>query len=88
MSSPENLFDLAGVYPLKMTVAGIFKATETADDEGVFVNIETSWIIAGLGHGHNDLAHPEGTNAVTSSARMHNTITKDNIDQFHFHGAP
>jgi len=86
LSSPENLFDLAGVYPLKMTVVGVLKPTGTADDEVIFVDIETSWIITGLGHGHDDLAHAEDSTIVTSSAKLHNAITKDNINQFHFHG--
>jgi len=86
ISSPENLFDLAGVYPLKMTVAGILKPTGTADDQAIFVDIKTSWIIAGLGHGHDDLAHADQSTAVSSSTRMYNVITKDNINAFHFHG--
>ena len=32
LSSPENLFDLAGVYPLKMTVTGVVKRSHSADD--------------------------------------------------------
>jgi len=32
VSSPESLFDLAGIYPLKMKVAGIFEKSHTADD--------------------------------------------------------
>jgi len=86
ISSPENLFDLAGVYPLKMTVVGVLEPTGTADDHAVFVDIKTSWTIAGMGHGHENLAHPDKSSIITSSARLHNTITKDNIDRFHFHG--
>ena len=56
VSSPENLFDLAGVYPLKMEVVGVLEEAGTADDQGIFVDLKTAWIIQGLGHGHQDLA--------------------------------
>ncbi|MEN8800889.1 MAG: ABC transporter permease, partial [Thiogranum sp.] len=32
LSSPETVFDLAGVYPLKMRVAGVLAPTHSADD--------------------------------------------------------
>ena len=95
-SSSENLFDLAGNYPLKMTVAGILEMSHSADDLGVFVDLKTSWIIAGLGHGHEDLKTIKDSTVVlqrdTSTIRanaklMHyNEITMDNRTSFHFHG--
>ena len=55
-SSPETVFDLAGVYPLKMKVVGVLKPTGTPDDLAVFVDVKTTWIIEGLAHGHQDLS--------------------------------
>jgi putative ABC transport system permease protein len=55
LSSPETLFDLAGVYPLKMRVAGVLAPTHSADDLAVFVDLKTVWVIQGLVHGHQDL---------------------------------
>jgi len=55
VSSPETLFDLAGIYPLKMKVTGILKKSHTSDDLAVFVDIKTAWVIQGLGHGHEDV---------------------------------
>ena len=63
-SSPETLFDLAGAYPLKMTVTGILARSHSPDDEAVFVDLKTAWVIAGLGHGHQDLDRPEAAAAV------------------------
>jgi len=54
LSSPETLFDLAGVYPLKMQVVGVLAPTHSADDQAVFVDVKTAWIIQGLVHGHAD----------------------------------
>jgi putative ABC transport system permease protein len=98
VSSPENLFDLAGVYPLKMKVTGILQVSHTPDDLAIFVDIKTAWIIQGLMHGHQDvtktrdksviLKKKEGN--VTANAKLfqYMEITKDNIGSFHFHGDP
>ena len=66
ISSPENVFDLAGVYTLKMKVAGILEFSDSADDDAIFVDIKTTWIIEGLGHGHQDLSTPEAASGVLS----------------------
>jgi putative ABC transport system permease protein len=97
ISSPETVFDIAGVYPLKMTIAGVLEAAGTADDTAVFVDVRTSWIIQGLGHGHADLARPEAGAAVLSrrddivtanaSLTQYAEITRENISAFHFHGS-
>jgi putative ABC transport system permease protein len=56
ISSPESLFDLAGQYPLQMNIVGILAPTGTADDEIIITDIRTTWVMAGLCHGHTDLA--------------------------------
>jgi putative ABC transport system permease protein len=96
VSSPENLFDLAGVYPLKMKVVGVLAPNHTADDLAVFVDIKTAWIIQGLGHGHQDvtrtrdstviLKRTEGNVAANAKLFHYTEITEDNLDGFHFHG--
>jgi putative ABC transport system permease protein len=96
ISSPESVFDLAGVYPLKMPVVGILAPGFSPDDEAVFVDIKTTWVIQGLGHGHQDLNRKEalgqilkreGDNIIANaSVHQFNEITPDNLDSFHFHG--
>ncbi|MEE9562090.1 MAG: ABC transporter permease [Thermoanaerobaculia bacterium] len=96
VSSPESVFDLAGVYPLKMKVVGVLAPAYTADDEAVFVDVKTTWVIEGLVHGHQDLSTPEAASGVlkregdtitaNASVVQFNEITEDNIDSFHFHG--
>jgi putative ABC transport system permease protein len=95
-SSPESVFDLAGVYPLRMRVAGVLAPSHTPDDLAVFVDLKTAWVIQGLGHGHQDLSAPEAAPAVLSregnvvvgnaSVVQYNEITEENADSFHFHG--
>ena len=96
VSSPESLFDLAGVYPLKMKVVGVLAKSHTSDDLAVFVDLKTAWVIQGLGHGHQDatkLADPtlvlkrSGSNVAATAKLYHYTeISEKNIDSFHFHG--
>ncbi|WP_371157508.1 ABC transporter permease [Jannaschia sp. 2305UL9-9] len=89
LSDPENLFDLDGAYPLEMTIAGILGPTGTPDDDAIFVDIKTAWVIQGIGHGHDDII-AEGEDMAAAAARVVQfaRITEDNIDSFHFHGAP
>ncbi len=96
ISSPENLFDLAGEYPLKMTIVGILALEDSPDDDAIFVDIKTTWIIEGIGHGHQDVANRDAAGAVLSregnrvvanaSIVQYNEITEDNLGEFHFHG--
>ena len=96
VSTPENLFDLAGTYPLKMRVVGVLEPAHTPDDGAVFVDYRTAWIIAGLGHGHENLAKVEDPDVLLgkhgdtlrANAKLlqYNEITVENIGSFHFHG--
>ena len=96
VSSPESLFDLAGIYPLKMKVAGVLQKSHTSDDLAVFVDLKTAWVIQGLGHGHQDVTRlqdptliyrrSESNVAATAKLYHYTEITEKNIESFHFHG--
>jgi len=98
LSSPETVFDLAGVYPLKMRVAGVLTDSHGPDDLAVFVDIKTAWVIQGLVHGHADLKdvtdptlvmqRSDGNVTATAKVMQFAEITPENIDSFHFHGDP
>jgi putative ABC transport system permease protein len=101
ISTPETLFDLAGVYPLKMTVVGVLAPAASPDDEAIFVDLKTAWIIEGLGHGHEDadkladeqkIAPTDSADSTDAVVRLnasvveYNEITPENSESFHFHG--
>jgi putative ABC transport system permease protein len=96
VSSPESVFDLAGVYPLKMRVSGVLARSFTPDDLAIFVDLKTAWVIDGRVHGHQDLSRPEAAAGVLSrdqdgivanaSVVEYTEITPENIESFHFHG--
>ena len=95
-SSPEQVFDISGVYPLKMRIVGVLAESHTADDDAVFTDIKTTWVIEGIGHGHDDVVEQKDNTivldrkadnvAVTNAVRMFSEITEANIGSFHFHG--
>lgn len=98
LSAPRNAFNLAGDYPLRMRVAGILAESYSPDDDVVFTDTRTVWIIDGIGHGHQDLTSTEDqtvlldrqADRVTASAAVlpFTEITEANLDSFHFHGDP
>jgi putative ABC transport system permease protein len=94
-SSPEQAFDMAGVYPLKMRITGVLAPSGTPDDEAVFVDLKTAWLIEGRSHGHDDLQkdqsvvlkkEEDGNIVGNAAVRMFNEVTDHNIASFHFHG--
>lgn len=95
LSDAENRFDIAGDYPLAMRVVGVLAPTGGPDDEAVFVDLPTAWIVAGIGHGHMDARDVDPQNVLSSDEESvvvgagvtpFVEITDENIDSFHFHG--
>ena len=97
LTSPSTLFDLAGVYPLRLHVVGTLEPSYGPDDRAVFVDVKTAWVAEGLGHGHQNLAtatadvlfkSQDGTAIANAKLVQYNEITDENADSFHFHGDP
>lgn len=95
MSDPENVFDLAGSYPVNLHVTGILGPTGTADDGAIFTDYKTCWIISGIMHGHGDvtnlnanvlLGRQSNNVAVSDAVVPFQEITDENIILFHTHG--
>ena len=98
ISSPAGAFDLAGSFPLKMTVVGILQPSQSPDDEAVFTDVKTTWVISGKAHGHQDvdentadsllLSRSEEVAIASPAVLSYTEITPENIGTFHFHGNP
>jgi putative ABC transport system permease protein len=97
ISDRDNVLELAGQSPLKMSVAGVLNEARTPDDWAVFVDLKTAWVIQGLGHGHQDLSQEkedskllvsrtDGKIVANRGVASYIEITPENIDSFHFHG--
>ena len=95
-SESENVFDPAGPSPLSMRVVGVLKRTGTADDDVIFTDLKTTWIMQGLGHGHDfaeeresDSSDSDHTHkASRANLPQHTEVTDANVHTFHFHGSP
>jgi putative ABC transport system permease protein len=97
MSDPENVFDLAGSYPVNLRVKGILAPAGTADDGAVLVDVKTEWLILGIMHGHQEAATADpsllisrdATNVTASAAMLpFQEVTASNVTLFHMHGDP
>lgn len=97
LSDEASLINIAGSYPLKMPVVGVLAESGTPDDQAIFVDLKTAWVIAGIGHGHTDLDQPEASGFVSERDQdtitanpavfTYNEITPENMDSFHFHAS-
>lgn len=97
LSDRETVIGFGGVTPLKMNIAGVLRPARSPDDWAIFVDLKTAWVIAGLGHGHEDLSN-ESDDSVKVLKKTDKEIiaspgvisfleiTESNIDSFHFHG--
>ncbi len=56
LSAPRNALNLAGDYPLKMQITGILAPTQSPDDKAIFTDVQTAWVIDGIGHGHQEVS--------------------------------
>ena len=58
ISDTETVYDISAEYPLKMHVTGVLAPTGSPDDDVIFTDLKTAWIMDGIGHGH---ANPVAT---------------------------
>lgn len=97
-SDQTTLYDISRSYPLKMQITGVLAHSGTADDFAVFVDVKTTWIIAGLSHGHGDVTTSEAPGLIairdangvrtTDAIVEYNEVTDENAASFHTHGSP
>ncbi len=86
LSEPDNILDLTAPAPLKLRVRGILARTNTSDDEVVFCHLETAWIMAGIGHGHDSLPGESEDVHNAENLQRFSEVTAENLSSFHFHG--
>lgn len=95
--------DVAGAYDitkspsLKLNIVGVLAHTGTSDDEAIFVDLETAWLLEGFAHGHDDaqqierpdlvIARQDGRVALSEALRTYEEVTDANAQSFHVHGS-
>jgi len=96
-SDQRELYDISKPPALKMKIAGVLLPSGTPDDEVVFSDIATGWVLEGLAHGHADAAAkvPDALVLNRSEAGVvlseelvdYNEFTPTNVASFHVHAA-
>ena len=59
-SDLQNLYNIAGGYPLLLDVVGILAPSGGPDDEAFFADVKTAWALDGLFHGHSEVTPRAG----------------------------
>ncbi len=97
LSDRNHLYRFGMEYPLRMRVVGVLSPTHGPDDHAVFTDIKTTWVMEGIGHGHEagedqptDRASKDanGQWVFNAEAVEYTEIDPNNVDRFHFHGDP
>ncbi|MCA9290720.1 MAG: hypothetical protein KDA25_06305 [Phycisphaerales bacterium] len=94
-SDQRELYDIAQPPALKMRVTGVLARRGTPDDDAIFTDLMTTWIIDGLAHGHGDvtksidpalvLARSDDRIAVSGAFIEYNEVTPDTLTSLHLH---
>ena len=89
-------YDITAPPSLLMDVVGVLARSGTPDDDAVFVDLETAWVLEGIAHGHADpesvtddqklIGRTEEHVALSGALVEHQMITPENIRSFHVHG--
>lgn len=92
----DNFYDIAQPATIRLRIVGVFAATGTPDDDAVFVDLRTGWLLDGLLHGHDDAATTLDEADVLVRSGEHVTVaptmieaqevTDANAGDFHLHG--
>lgn len=100
-SDQRELYDIAKAPALKMRITGVLAPSHSPDDDCVFADVKTAWLLEGVMHGHadpsrvpaslvegkSDAAAGSPQNVVISEAMVdYNEVTDANIATYHMHG--
>jgi putative ABC transport system permease protein len=96
-SDTTETYNITKPPSLKLTVVGVLAPTNTADDQALFVDLETAWLLEGFAHGHDDaqqierpdlvIARKDGQVALSEALRTYQEVTETNAQSFHVHGS-
>lgn len=96
-SDIAEAYDITKPPSLKLDVVGVLSPTGTSDDEALFVDLETAWLLEGFAHGHDDaeqidrpdlvIARNNDRVALSEALRTYQEVTEENAASFHVHGS-
>jgi len=95
LSEISSLINLNTIYPLSLKVVGILEETGTVDDNMIFSDLRSGWIMSGHFHGHEAplelgedyiLSAEDDLAVMRRNVITYTEVTRQNLDSFHFHG--
>ncbi|MEM9373297.1 MAG: ABC transporter permease [Planctomycetota bacterium] len=89
-------YDITAPPSLVLRVVGVLAHTDTPDDDAVFVDLETAWLLEGIAHGHeqaSEISDPglligrsDERTALSGAVVEHQRVVASNAGSFHVHG--
>ena len=95
-SDPRDMFDIARTATLQLRVVGILARTHTSDDDVLFTDLRTAWVLEGYGHAHAAASAVPGSLMVESgqsgpvlseALALDATVAPADAGRFHLHAA-
>lgn len=97
-SDQPEVYDIAKPPAIRLRIVGVLERTGTPDDDAVFVDIATAWLMAGIVHGHDPaeqvrdsrmILQRDGSHTSLSGAIIeYNEVTPETAGQYHLHADP
>ena len=95
MSDQLRSYDITGPSSVTLQVVGVLGETGTPDDAGVFVDLETAWLLEGIAHGHEDasqiddphllIGRSDERTALSGAVIEHQRVDETTAGSFHLH---
>lgn len=96
-SDVAETYNITRSPSLKLAVVGVLAPTGTSDDDALFVDLQTAWLLEGFAHGHDDaqqidrpdlvIARDQDRVALSEAVRTYQEVTEANAASFHIHGS-
>ena len=94
-SDSQNLYNIAGSYPMMLTVVGVLKKNQSPDDNAIFADVKTIWALDGFFHGHEAVSADNSINSEDTDSEnleasaaifMFQEFDPAKAQEFHMHG--
>lgn len=99
-SDQHDLYDISKAPAIRLHIVGVLERTGGPDDDVVFVDITTAWLLDGIVHGHEDATRvaardpakvlgTSGTDTALSGALIeYQEVSPDALASYHLHTDP
>jgi len=90
-------YDITAPPSIRLHVVGVLAPAGTPDDDAVFIDLETAWLLEGAAHGHADaqaidrpdllIGKTDGHVALSEAVVTAQEVTPETAAAFHIHGS-